>query len=110
MQINPWNIASSNGDAQLSYIPESDSFTYEQNLSSIILNDVQSWVSGYPEVMIGKSPYSNTQTTGNIFPKKVDEIEKLLLKTQFSVKNISNTPLNYASEGWLLQNPEQNGV
>ena len=98
MQINPWNIASSNGEAQLSYNKEKDSFFYEQNLSSIILHDVQSWVSGYPEVMIGKSPYSNTQTTGSILPKKVDEIETFVLKTDFAVKNISNTPLNYASE------------
>ncbi|MGE4444276.1 MAG: cellulose binding domain-containing protein [Candidatus Altimarinota bacterium] len=111
MQINAWNIASSQGSASLIYDKNTKKYSYSQDLYNISLSDVGGWVHGYPEVFMGKKPHGSSYTNGwTLLPKKVKDLTSLSFSTKYSVVNTSNGPLNFATEGWIVKNPNNNHV
>lgn len=111
MQINAWNIASSQGSASLIYDKNTKKYSYSQDLYNISLSDVGGWVHGYPEVFMGKKPHGSSYTNGwTLLPKKVKDLTSLSFSTKYSVVNTSNGPLNFAAEGWIVKNPNNNHV
>lgn len=111
MQINAWNIASSQGSASLMYDKNTKKYSYSQDLYNISLLDAGGWVHWYPEVFVGKKPHGNSYTSGwTLLPKKVKDLTSLSFFTKYNVINTSNGPLNFAAEGWIVKNPNNNHV
>lgn len=111
MQINAWNIASSQWSASLIYDKHTKKYSYSQDLYNISLSDVWGWVHGYPEVFMGKKPHGNGYTSGwTLLPKKVKDLTSLSFSTKYNVVNTSNGPLNFAAEWWIVKNPNNNHV
>ncbi len=111
MQINAWNIASSQGSANLIYDKNTKKYSYSQDLYNISLSDVWGWVHGYPEVFMGKKPHGSSYTNGwTLLPKKVKDLTSLSFSTKYNVVNTSNGPLNFAAEWWIVKNPTNNYV
>lgn len=111
MQINAWNIASSQWSASLMYDKNTKKYSYSQDLYNISLLDAGWWVHGYPEIFVGKKPHGNSYTSGwTLLPKKVKDLTSLSFSTKYNVVNTSNGPLNFAAEGWIVKNPTNNYV
>jgi hypothetical protein len=45
-----------------------------------------------------------------LLPKKVKDLTSLSFFTKYNVINTSNGPLNFAAEGWIVKNPNNNHV
>lgn len=111
MQINAWNIASSEWSASLVYNKDTKKYSYSQDLYNISLSDVGGWVHWYPEVFMGKKPHGSSYTDGwMLLPKKVKDITSLSFSTKYNIVNTSNWPLNFAAEGWIVKDPNKNYV
>lgn len=111
MQINAWNLANSNGSANLIYDKDANIYSYSQDLFNISLLDIWWWVHGYPEVFMGKKPHGGSYTDWwTLLPKQVKDIHALSFSTKYHINNTSNGPLNFAAEWWIVKNPNNHSV
>jgi endoglucanase len=106
MEINPWNIKSSQGEAIMTY--KNGKITYFQNLRDVQLINPGAFVASYPEIYIGNKPW-NGNLAGNILPLEYNKAVLSNLWASLSYKiNNTDIPMNLAFETWLTSDKYRN--
>lgn len=110
IEINPWNILSAEGYAEMTYNLSSGVLHYVQALDSITLKNGGAWVHGYPEIFYGNKPWNNNSATdGEVpLPGKVSNLSNFYLTVSYKLLPKNGLPINLAIESWLTREPWRN--
>ena len=110
MEIDPWNIASADGKAVMTYDPATGIFKYSENLTNVVEKNAGGWVFAYPEVYYGNKPWNNYNATdGSIpLPEKVSNLSNFYVTLDYSLNYEQGLPINLALESWLTREKWRN--
>nr|7S8K_A Chain A, Cellulase [Thermococcus sp. 2319x1]7S8K_B Chain B, Cellulase [Thermococcus sp. 2319x1] len=110
IEINPWNIQSAEGYAEMTYNLSTGVLHYVQALDDITLKNGGSWVHGYPEIFYGNKPWNNNYATdGEVpLPGKVSNLSNFYLSVSYKLLPKNGLPINFAIESWLTREPWRN--
>jgi len=99
-----WNIASSNWTANMSYSNTTKKLSYYHDLTNIVQENPSWWVHWYPEIYVWQKLFWWIQTPWYTeLPVKISDINTLNLTAKYKIENLSNWPLNFATEWWIIK-------
>ncbi|MCE4599732.1 MAG: cellulase family glycosylhydrolase [Desulfurococcales archaeon] len=107
IEINPWNINSASGYAEMTYYLDNTSLHYVQHLDNIVLRNPGSWVHGYPEIFYGNKPWNTYMATdGEVpLPSRVGDLNNFHVTVSYKLNPEPGLPVNLAIESWLTREP-----
>ncbi len=105
IEINPWNIDSADGYAEMTFYPGNGTLHYVQALDNIVLRNPGSWVHGYPEIFYGNKPWNQySATDGPVpLPARVTNLNNFYVTVSYSLNPEPGLPVNLAIESWLTR-------
>ncbi|MEB3774294.1 MAG: cellulase family glycosylhydrolase [Desulfurococcales archaeon] len=105
IEINPWNIDSADGYAEMTYYLGNRTLYYVQELDNIVLRNPGSWVHGYPEIFYGNKPWNQYNATdGPVpLPASLSSLNNFYVTISYSLDPEPGLPVNLAIESWLTR-------
>ena len=105
IEINPWNIDSADGYAEMIFYPSNGTLHYVQALDNIVLRNPGSWVHGYPEIFYGNKPWNQYNATdGPVqLPARVTDLNNFYVTVSYRLNPEPGLPVNLAIESWLTR-------
>lgn len=105
IDVCPWNLKSGKGTYEMSYDPVTKTVKTVIDFQDLEPHDWNTWVIGYPEVIIGRKPWDSRYVNGFgvNFPMRVSELEPFLLSFYFAFEELDLAGYNFAADAWLLK-------
>ncbi|MCS7374900.1 MAG: hypothetical protein NDF56_07970 [archaeon GB-1845-036] len=113
IEINPWNLRSVHGYANMTYIFSKGMLQYYQEISDPVPVYQDILVFGFPEIYYGNKPWNRFMALdGPIpLPSKVINLNDFQLTLNYSLEHNQNLPINLAIESWFTREKYRvNGV
>jgi len=104
LEINPWNIFSTNWDSNMYYDNLSWKTTYIQDFKNITIKNTAWYVLGYPEIYVWNKPWNKDyiQWT-SLLPEKLSNINSLNVKSIWNLNHTRTLPTNFSMEWWFTK-------
>jgi len=88
----------------MSYNKTTKKLSYYHDLTNIVQENPSWWVHWYPEIYVWQKLFWWTQTPWYTeLPVKISDINTLNLTAKYKIENLSNWPLNFATEWWIIK-------
>lgn len=103
VEINPWNTRSSEGGQMIAIDPAKRIIKTEFNLSNV---QPREWTNGYPEVYIGRKPWSTKYANGfNVnFPMKIANATPFIVSFYICILDLlTSMNFNIAADAWIVR-------
>ena len=105
IEINPWNIESASGSADMYYYKANHTLHYVQHLENIVLRNPGAWVHGYPEIYVGNKPWNQYAATDAPvpLPGRLSSLSNFRVTVSYRLNPEPGLPVNLAIESWLTR-------
>lgn len=104
-----WNVLSYEWNMNMTYNKDTKVLHYDHEMKNIVQEKSSSWVHWYPNILLWKNPFGWNYTTWYLeLPMKIKDIKDMIFTTKYSLSNISNWPLNFAAEWWIVKDKDKN--
>ena len=108
LEINPWNISSTDGDAKMYYNSSNGVVTYIQDFYNIKQQNPGGYVLWYPEVYVWNKPWNgNYIDAWSKLPIKLSKLKSLDVEASWNYEHSKKISCNFAMEWWFTKNKFQ---